>query len=188
MLSKSTGNIRLPSEAEIAAQQAAEQEKLAVIRDVEVKIRLPDQSAISARFGQGDSGADLYRFVRECLDEQWRGEGFVLRNPGIRGKGEVVQDDERKRLIKDLGLKGRVLVVFGWDDENASVDARGTKEILREEMRNQAKEIKVEDVLAQGDDKDEGVKINIGKASAIAEDDKGKKKGMPKWLNKLSKK
>jgi tether containing UBX domain for GLUT4 len=47
LLSESSRNVRLPSEAEIAAKAASEQEKLAAIKEVEIKIRFPDESAIS---------------------------------------------------------------------------------------------------------------------------------------------
>ena len=67
MLSKSTLNKRLPTEKEIEAANLAEQERLASIKDVEIKIRMPDQSALSAKFGQADAGAELYRFVRGML-------------------------------------------------------------------------------------------------------------------------
>ena len=189
MLSKSTLNKRLPTEKEIEAANLAEQARLDSIKDVEIKIRMPDQSALSAKFGQEDSGAELYAFVRECLEENWRGEAFLLRNLGVKidSKQALVPDDGRKRLIRDLGLKGRVLLVFSWDDQKASVEARMAKDILRVDLRQQAKEYKVQEMQVQEDESDVGKPINIGKRES--DEDGGKKKGgVPKWLKGLSKK
>jgi tether containing UBX domain for GLUT4 len=190
LLSESSRNIRLPSEAEIAAKAASEQERLASVRDVEIKIRFPDESAISAHFSQTDTGASLYKSVRECLDGKWVNEPFILRQPGIRGKGEVVPDDEKK-LIQGLGLKGRVLVIFGWDDKSASIEARSEKRVLKASLRQQARPIEVQEINGADDDGDRGIRVSTLKESAgeSKEEDKGKRKGgMPKWLKGLSKK
>ena len=190
LLSESSRNIRLPSEAEIAAKAASEQERLAAVKCVEIKIRFPDESAVSARFSQADTGASLYKSVRECLDEKWVNEPFILRQPGIRGKSEVVPDDEKK-LIQGLGLKGRVLVIFGWDDKSASIGARSEKRVLKASLRQQARPIEVQEINGADDGEDRGIRVSTLKESAgeSKEEDKGKRKGgMPKWLKGLSKK
>lgn len=188
MLSKSTLNKRLPTEKEIEAANLAEQERLASIKDVEIKIRMPDQSALSAKFGQEDTGAALYGFVRECLEEKWRAEFFMLRNLGVKSdsKHSVVPDDGKKLLIRDLGLRGRVLLVFGWDDAKASVEVRMEKNVLREDLRRQAQEFMVQEVHAEDDEADVGKAVNIGKSEP--DDGEKKKGGVPKWLKGLSKK
>jgi tether containing UBX domain for GLUT4 len=190
LLSESSRNIRLPSEAEIAAKAASEQERLAAVKYVEIKIRFPDESAVSARFSQADTCASLYKSVRECLDEKWVNEPFILRQPGIRGKSEVVPDDEKK-LIQGLGLKGRVLVIFGWDDKSASIEARSEKRVLKASLRQQARPIEVQEINGADDGEDRGIRVSTLKESAgeSKEEDKGKRKGgMPKWLKGLSKK
>ena len=188
MLSKSTLNKRLPTEKEIEAANLAEQERLASIKDVEIKIRMPDQSALSAKFGQADAGADLYGFVRECLEEKWRSEAFLLRNLGVKSdsKQSIVPDDKKKLLIRDLGLRGRVLLVFGWDDLKASVEARMEKNVLREDLRRQAQEFKVQEVQMQDDEADVGKTINVSKSEP--EGGEKRKGGVPKWLKGLAKK
>lgn len=179
----------MPTEAELAAQANEAAAKWASVKEVEIKIRFPDQSAVSAKFGQGDTGADLYNFVKECLEEQWRSETFLLRNPGIRGKNEVIWDNAEKKLIRDLQLKGRVLVIFGWDDSNTSVQARSTKAVLKEELRAQAQELRVQDVPALDADKDDpGVKVNLRKTEANTDEGGEGKKKMPKWLKGFGKK
>lgn len=190
MLSESTQNKRLPSEAEIAAKASADQEQLAAVKDVEIKIRFPDESSFSTRFTQTDSAAVLYRSVRECLDERWIGEGFLLRQPGVRGKGDVVPNDEKKRLIRDLGLKGRVLVIFDWDEKNASLEARATKVVLKEDLREKAKPLQVVDFKDEDGDDEPGIRVRTLKENQDGGgEDRGKRKGgMPKWLKGLSKK
>jgi tether containing UBX domain for GLUT4 len=189
MLSQSTRNVRLPTEAEIARQAQDEADKLAAIKEVEIKIRFPDQSAVSSTFGQMDTGKTLYNFIRaDCLEPQWRSEPFVLRNPGIKPgqKGDTIPDSDRK-LIQQLLLKGRVLVVFEWQD-GASIQARGAKSVLKEELTQVAVEVKVQDVAGKQPE-EIGIKVNLGK-----KDDEGEEKSgglgkkMPKWLKGLAKK
>lgn len=187
LLQQNSRNVRLPTEAELEAQANEEAAKWAAVKEVEIRIRFPDQSAVSAKFGQSDTGADLYNFVRECLEERWRQEGFTLRNPGIKGKNEVVPDVSDKKLIQHLQLRGRVLVVFGWDDHSASIEARSMKAVLKEELRSQAQELKVQDVPGVADERDDpGLKVNMAKKETSSEEGGGKK--MPKWLKGLTKK
>ncbi|KAJ9655550.1 hypothetical protein H2198_005641, partial [Neophaeococcomyces mojaviensis] len=189
LLQAESRNRRLPTDAELAAQEKERAEKLAQITSVEIKIRLPDQSAFSGTFTQSDTGADLYRLVRQALIPGLRGEEFVLRNPGIRGKDEIVPDDERKKLISNLGLKGRVLVVFGWD-EKASPQVRATKEVLREDLRASAKDYVPTEIqgIAGEENEDKGTKVNLGKKPDDASGQEEGKRKLPKWLKGLGKK
>ncbi|KIX97779.1 uncharacterized protein Z520_06557 [Fonsecaea multimorphosa CBS 102226] len=189
LLQQNSRNVRLPTEAELAAQAEEEAAKWAAVKEVEIKVRFPDQSAVSARFVAADTAADLYNFVRECLEEQYRSETFMLRNPGIRGKNEAIPDDSGKKLIKDLQLKGRVLVTFQWDDHKTSIQARSVKSVLKVELREQAQEVKVQDlptVGVEGDD-EPGIKVNVETKETSEGSGEGKKK-LPKWLKGLSKK
>lgn len=181
-------NIRLPSEAEIAEQEAAESEKLKALKDVEIKIRFPDQSSAVSTFTQTDTGTELYAFVRDdCLDERWRSDKFVLSFSGSKGRA-IIPDDPRKRLIQHLGLKGRVLVNFKWDETGgASMAALGTKDVLKGERKQEAQALKPLELPATPAAEDEeGVKVDVGKN----EEDSGekKKKGIPKWLKLPGKK
>ena len=191
LLSESSRNVRLPSEAEIAAKAASEQERLAAVKAVEVRIRFPDEFLTGYYFSQNDTGASLYNFARECLDERWIGEPFLLRQPGMRGTGAVVEDDETKRLIQDFGIKGKVLLVFGWDENGASMEARGEKHVLKAAVIEQAKQIEVKEANGSEDDDDQRIRISTLKENTQSEKEgnKGKNKGgMPKWLKGLSKK
>lgn len=190
LLQAESRNKRLPTDAELAAQQKEQAEKLAQIAFVEIKIRLPDQSSFSGKFMQSDTGASLYNFVREVLKPELRTEGFVLRNPGVRGKDEIVPDDDQKKLIVNLGLKGRVLVVFGWDEKSASPQARATKDVMRNELKATARDYTPPEVagVVGEDGADKGLKVNIAPKPSDSGGDGDKKGKMPKWLKGLGKK
>lgn len=184
-LQEKSRNARLLSEAELAEQEVAGAEKLKTIKEVEIKIRFPDQSSAVSTFGQADTGSELYAFVRnDCLDERWKGEKFVLSYSGSKGWA-VVPDDTGKRLIQHLGLKGRVLVNFKWDESGgASLAALGTKDVLKQERKQEAQALRPPEVLAMPVD-EEGIKVDVEKD----DDESGsKRKGMPKWLKLPGKK
>lgn len=191
LLQQNSRNVRLKTEAELAAQADEEAAKWAAVKDVEIKIRFPDQSAVVTTFGQSDTAADLYTFVRaDCLEDQWHSEAFFLRMPGVKGKSDVIADDSSKTLIKSLQLKGRILLTFAWDDQKASIQARSTKSVLKPERRAQAEELRVVDVSSgSAYNHDPGVPVNVGKKESGASEDGGQGKSkMPKWLKGLSKK
>jgi tether containing UBX domain for GLUT4 len=198
LLNNSTRNVRLLTDSQLAEQAAVEAEKYSAIKDVEIKIRFPDQSAITSKFGQEDTGATLYRFVRDdCLAPQFKQQPFVLRNPGIKpgGTGDTIPDSDepKKKLIQGLLLKGRVLVVFEWAD-SASLEARGARSVLKEELRAVAAEMKVEDLSVGPKEEVKGVRVDLGKGKGKDEGDGdgsgagGLGKKMPKWLKGLAKK
>jgi len=188
LLQQESRNKRLPTDAELAAKQKEQKEELSKIESIEIKIRFPDQSAVSSKFGQTDTSSALYRFVRECLDQQFKSEPFVLRNPGVRDKDGGLIVEGNKRLILDLQLRGRVLVVFGWDDK-ASVSARSNKEVLRADLRQQAREYVAPEMqgVAAGEQDEKGVKVDLGSKTESSEGG-GSKGKMPKWLKGLGKK
>ncbi|RMZ81966.1 hypothetical protein DV737_g2265, partial [Chaetothyriales sp. CBS 132003] len=194
-LTQSSRNKRLPTEAEIAAVAEAKREELQAIKDVEIRIRFPDQSQVTSTFTQLDSGSSLYSEIRDrMLDPRFRHEPFTLKDPSVRRKGDllVIPDDESQKLIRDLGLKGRLLLVFAWT-EAASVEARGATTVLRDELRRHAVDVKVDDLAATSavdHHADTGVRVNVGNGQDDKDDAGGGSLGkkMPKWLKGLSKK
>ena len=190
-LQEKSRNTRLPSEAELADQESAEAEKRKAVKDVDIKIRFPDQSSAVSTFAQQDTGADLYAFVRDdCLDDRWRGEKFHLSYSASKG-WLVIPDDASKKLIQHLGLRGRVLVNFKWDEVGgASLAALGTKDVLKRERKEEAQALKAPEVpgmaVGEGDGDGEGVKVNVGKGGE--EGGEEKRKGVPKWLKLPGKK
>lgn len=188
LLQQESRNRRLPTDAEIAAKQKEQQEELAKIESVEIKIRFPDQSAVSSKFSQQDTATTLYQFVRDCLSNNVKDEVFILRNPGVRDKTGGAIADTPKRLISDLQLRGRILVVFGWDEAKASPQARTTKEVLKPELRQQAREYvppEMPGTPAEASD-ESGVRVELGPKKE--ESESGVKAKMPKWLKGLGKK
>lgn len=195
MLSEAGRNRRLKTDAELAAAAKEEAERLSAVKEVEIKIRFPDQSSLGAKFEHTDTGTMLYTFVREeCLDPQLQSEIFVLGVPGGAGKGGMaVIPDSSKRLIQDLHLHGRVLLVFAWDEKKASTAARGTKSVLRAELRARAQDVKAPEPPVSKEPEEKGTRVNVGGGAAGDEEKSegsagGIGKKMPKWLKGLAKK
>lgn len=193
-LNEASRNKRLLTDAEIAAKAAAEEARRSEVRQVDVKVRFPDQSQVVAKFGPKDSGLTLYGFVRSCLAPPFSAEKFTLNvfsSPtAVRSAhANKIPESDQSLLIKDLGLAGRVLVNFSWTDISTTTERRSN--LLRPELRSQAQELKVEQPP-------ELVEEPSGSASAKTEPsgahDGGKPGGarkpgaMPKWLKLPGKK
>lgn len=179
---------RLLSDAELAAKASAEEERLAGVKEVDVKVRLPDQSQIVSKFGQEDTGKSLYDFVRNCMTEPFAREKFVITSfpssaPGKKMQN-VVPDSDRTLLIKNLGMVGRVLVNFSWDASASPAAREGRASVLKQELRSQAQEHKVEQPadIEVPDDKPEGSTARQGEKPAR------KPGSLPKWLKLPGKK
>jgi len=180
-LSSSARNKRLPSEAEIAAQQKAQSEILATVNEVEIKVRYPDQTQVVSKFTALDTAKTLYDFVRGLLESQ--GQPFLLSSSAVGGP-RVVPRDGKERLVADLGMQGRVLVNFAWD-ENATMEARSGP-VLKGEFREKAREIQVKEI--EGVDVVERPTTDKGKERAADGGRDGRKGGVPKWLKLPGKK
>lgn len=172
-------NKRLPTDAEIAAQQNAQKQKLAEVKEVEIKIRFPDQTQVVSTFSNADTAITLYDFVKRLLENE--NEPFLLNFTAMKGP-KLVPIGEAVKLVGVLGMTGRVLVNFIWD-ERATVEARAGK-VLKAEFREKAREIEIKEVEAVE------VEDQRDKSSQVLGRDrdgegKGKGKGVPKWL-KLS--
>ena len=190
-LSTTSRNKRLPTDAEIAAQQTAHAQKLAEVKEVEIKVRFPDQTQVVSKFSSIDTAAVLYEFVRGMLDRE--SEPFLLSYSAAGGPKTIPRDDhddgggkQSSKLIKDLGMVGRVLVNFVWGP-GATDDARAGN-VLKEAFREKAREIEVRDVQAVADGRGgaglEEESVDLGKGK---EKDGGREKGkghggVPKWL------
>lgn len=183
LLSQSYRPTRLPSDAEIAAKATAEEKRRADIREVDVKVRFPDQSQVVAKFGPPDSGQSLYNFVRSCLAAPFASEKFILTVPSPSRTANAIPDAEQTFLIKDLGMAGRVLVNFTWADR--AVLHRRT-ELLRPELRGQARELKVEQPPEPVEEP--SALHEPGPSRPQGGDKPGARKGMPKWLKLPGKK
>ena len=183
LLNKNSHNKTLPSDAEIAAREAAQAEKLSAIKDVEIKVRLPDQSSLVSSFGSNDTGPDLYAFVQGCLVKGT--ETFLLSFPGPKGRIDIPKQGKQK-LIAGLGMMGKVLVNFSWENAEGREKMKG-RQVLKDEYRQIAKPIEVKEIEGTVD-------VNERKGGQVVEtEDKGKGKekgkgGIPKWLKLPGKK
>lgn len=145
-LQSRTRNTRLPSDRELAEQESARLSKLTAIADrgVTLRIRLPDESQVVARFGASaseDTAASLYAFVRGLIEHA--DQPFMLRYIGPKGV-PVALKEGGERLVQDLRFSGREVVTFLWD-ERASPEARLARRILRKEWLDQAQVLRVEE-------------------------------------------
>ena len=194
LLNEASRNKRLFTDAELAAKAAEEEARRAEVREVNVKVRFPDQSQVVAKFGPSDSGSTLYTFVRSCLTSSVAAERFTLNifsNPSTMRSAHIntIPDSDQSLLIKDLGLAGRVLVNFSWHD--ASQASQRRTDLLRPELRSQAQEIKIEQPPEPVEEPSASLPA---KAEAGATQDGSKSSGtrksggMPKWLKLPGKK
>ncbi|KAJ5963622.1 uncharacterized protein N7479_003498 [Penicillium vulpinum] len=192
LLNESSRPKRLPTDAEIAAKAEAEAAKRAAIREVDVKIRFPDQSQVVAKFGVSDTGQSLYEFARGCLASPFASESFILTVHGVSRSNytTAIPSSDKKRLIKDLGLAGRVLVNFSWADNAASFVHARRAEILRPELRSQAQQLKVEQPPELKEEDVPGPSQPGPSSSQGGDKPSGARKSgtMPKWLKLPGKK
>ena len=135
-------NIRLPSDRELEEQQTARREKLATVQNVVVRVRYPDQSQIETTIHASETAADLYAKVMDTLAAA--PEPFELRcyTSNNTNTQETLPNSPAKRLVRDFGFRGKVLVTLVWSPE-ASLRARQGPS-LKEEYRKHATDLKVE--------------------------------------------
>lgn len=204
-LNQLSHNVRLPSDKELADKEAAEQERLAGITEIEVKIRFPEQSQVVAKFKQADTGSSLYTFVRNCLNTSFVNEKFSLvifgstarQRASPSGPTQTIPDSDQRYLIKDLGLRGRVLANFTWIDSNqasAMATATRTTSLLKAELSSRAQDIQIPKLPNTSDEGEKGKQSIMSKLGIKGEGEGGsqsqgsRKGGVPKWLKLPGKK
>ena len=174
-------NKTLPSDRELAEKENAKAEKLAEIREVEIRIRFPDQSMVNQTFSNLDTARSLYDFARECLRNDK--EPFLLSFTSVKGP-RTIPANGTERLVSDLGMLGKTLVNLRWD-EGASIETR-TKPSLKEYLQAQAREVEIPHIPDIDASEEPPKDPNLVQRSTAGQG--GTKSGKPKWLNKLIKK
>ncbi|KAL9614767.1 MAG: hypothetical protein Q9167_000758 [Letrouitia subvulpina] len=174
-LAKSGRNKTLLSDNEILAQQRAQAQRLAEIISVEIKVRFPDQWSAVSEFINSETARSLYDFVRGLLDEE--SEPFLLTFTSAKGPKTVPRNSTDK-LISDIGMTGKTLVNFQWD-QNASLGAR-TSPVLKAKYGQWAKEIEVKEVPEVDDLERNG--SDVGLKNKTNTEEQKRKPGVPKWL------
>ncbi|KAJ5889968.1 hypothetical protein N7504_010778 [Penicillium tannophilum] len=191
-LNQSSRPKRLPTDAEIAAKAAAEEQRRADIREVDVKIRFPDQSQVVAKFGPSDTGQSLYDFVRSCLvptyaDIKFALNAFASSTPARAGHVNVIPENQTL-LIKGLKLEGRILVNFTWADNASSTTHLQRKDILRPDLRSQAQELKIEQVPEPVPEPSKPAEAGPSGSADASKAGGARKGGVPKWFKMPGKK
>ncbi|KAJ9626348.1 hypothetical protein H2203_003980 [Taxawa tesnikishii (nom. ined.)] len=133
-LSRQGQNKRLASDNEIAMAQQSRLESLNSIRSITLRVRLPD-NMMPLLASPGPA-----RPARRAVPLRYTGsKGFV-----------TLDAQSETKLIKDLGMSGRVLITMIWGDA-ASADARRSP-VLKAQFRNQAQELKVKEAELEKDE------------------------------------
>ncbi|KAL4878521.1 GLUT4 regulating protein TUG-domain-containing protein [Aspergillus karnatakaensis] len=197
-LQAASKNTRLLSDAEIAAAAAAEEQRRAAVKEVEVKVRLPDQSQIVSKFGQQDTSKTLYGFVRSCLASPYATEKFILTSfsgPSAQKSHKlnvpfqiVLLDSDQSFLIKDHGMTGRVLVNFSWDDTASAATRQSRSGLLKTELQTKAQEHKIQEppeIMDTSPDFPTPLKPSDANAQ---NGEKSSSRKVPKWLKLPGKK
>lgn len=180
-LATSSVNKRLPTDAELAAQAESQAKKNADAKDVEIKVRFPDQMQVISTFSNLDTSNTLYDFVKGLMEKE--SEPFSLNFSSGQGPRSVPKEGN-VRLIGDLGMVGRVLVNVLWE-AGASSEVRGGS-VLKPEFQNKAKEIQVKEV--EGTETEEDLAETVEGKGKQKDDSRERKAGMPRWLKLPGKK
>lgn len=140
-LTRLTQNKRLASDKELAEQAEAQQAAQAEIKTVAVRVKYPDESMIETRITPATTAQELYAQVNDTLASADAIGSFQLKTMGNSGL-ITLPNVANKRLVKDYGFKGRVLVTIVWGD-GASANVRQGPS-LKAELRDVAQDLKVE--------------------------------------------
>jgi len=162
-------NKRLLSDMEAEQQEKERAEQLARIQEVKIRFRFPDQSSVDATFGTEVSCSELYGYATGLIEAE--GEPFKLSYRTDNGPAAIIPENGSK-LIKDLKLKGSVIVTFLWgDDARESIRKLPT---LKPQYREKAKEIPVIQVPQVEEQDAKNLPDGKGKGN---DDEKPNKKG-----------
>ncbi|KAH6634355.1 GLUT4 regulating protein TUG-domain-containing protein [Chaetomium sp. MPI-SDFR-AT-0129] len=142
-------NTRLKSDAELAAEAAAEAAQIAKITSVEVKVRFPDQTSAIWNITPEETGAFLYQAIRNVMANPTAPFKLILPGPKT-----VIQEGEKK-LIAGYKLKGREMLHLLWDDSVAASVRKET--FLKGSVASRAKEVVVPKIpQGKADEEDKG--------------------------------
>ena len=180
-LATSTVNKRLPTDAELAAQAEAQAKRNADAKDVQIKVRFPDQMQVISTFSNLDTSTTLYDFVKGLMEKE--NEPFTLTFSSAQGTRSVPKEGSM-RLIGDLGMAGRVLVIVAWEAGAGSKIKGGS--VLKPEFQIKAKQIEVKEI--EGVEVEEKVNEMVEGKGKQKDEGRERKAGMPKWLKLPGKK
>ncbi|ATZ46310.1 hypothetical protein BCIN_01g09340 [Botrytis cinerea B05.10] len=180
-LQNSSQNTKLLSYDEELALETSNQARLSKIKEIPLRIRFPDQMAISKSITNESHGKWLYDYVRGLIVHE--NEPFKLIYQGNKGR-ETIPNEESKLLIKHLGIQGPTVVNLAWED-SANIGGLKGKPVLKDIYREKATEQPVPVVESVGEKEEER------KPDEVKKDDGGgekKKKGLTNLIMKNLKK
>ncbi|KAA8577301.1 hypothetical protein EYC84_007272 [Monilinia fructicola] len=166
-LQNSSQNTKLLSYDEEIALEAEKVARLSKIKEIPLRIRFPDQMAISKSITSENHGKWLYDYVRGLIIHE--NEPFKLIYQG-NTKKETIPNEDSKFLIKDLKILGPTVVNLAWDDGAASERLKGQpvlKDIYREKATKQPVPVVESEVEKEGEEE---------KKPEVKTDDGGEKK------------
>ena len=183
-LQTSSQNKRLLSDAENEKLEKEQVARSSAAKEVSIKIRFPDQASIVSPFKADETGADLYKYVIDVIVGENEPFKLVWTNKGPH----TVPKDGDKKLIKDLGFEGRMLVNFLWED-GASETVR-KQPVLKPQFAQSAKELTVPEPPVGEEDQEAGrtSTMDKGKEKETGSSGEKSKSGMPKWFKGIGKK
>ena len=180
-LATSSVNKRLPTDAELAIQAETQAKRNADAKDVEIKVRFPDQMQVISTFSNLDTSTTLYDFVKGLMKKE--SEPFSLNFSSAQGPRSIPKEGN-VRLIGDLGMTGRLLINVVWE-AGASSEVRAGS-ILKPEFHNKAKQLEVKEIeRVESEEKMNEIVEGKGKQKEEGRERKG---GMPRWLKLPGKK
>lgn len=180
-LATSSVNKRLPTDAELAVQAETQAKRNADAKEVEIKVRFPDQMQVISTFSNVDTSTTLYDFVKALMKKE--SEPFSLNFSSAQGPRSMPKEG-KVRLIGDLGMTGRVLVNVVWE-AGASGEVRDGS-VLKPEFQSKAKQIEVKEI--EGVEMEEKVNETVEGKGKQKDEGQGRKGGVPKWLKLPGKK
>ncbi len=174
-------NKRLPTDAELTAQAETQAKRIADVRELDIKVRFPDQMQVISKFSNLDTSNTLYDFVKGLMKRE--NEPFSLNFSSAQGPRSVPKEGNL-RLIGDLGMAGRVLVNVVWE-AGASSEVRGGS-VLKPEFQTKAKQIEVKEI--EGVEMEENVNEKVEEKGKQKDEGRERKGGVPRWLKLPGKK
>ena len=174
-------NKRLPTDAELAVQAEIQAKRNIDGKDVQIKVRFPDQMQVISTFSNQDTSTTLYKFVKSLMAKE--DEPFSLSYSSTQGPRSVPKEGD-VRLIGDLGMAGRVLVNVAWELGTSS-EARGGN-VLKAEFQQQAKQLEIKEI--EGVEMEEHVTEKVEEKGKRKDEGRGSKGGVPRWFKLPGKK
>lgn len=180
-LATSSVNKRLPTDAELAVQADHQAKRNVDVKDVQIKVRFPDQMQVISTFTNLDTSSTLYEFVRGLMNKE--NEPFSLNFSSAQGPRHVPKEGN-VRLIGDLDMAGRVLVNVAWEIGASGRARQGS--VLKAEFQKQAKQIEVKEV--EGVEVEEQMNNSVEGKGKQKDEGQERKGNMPRWLKLPGKK